>query len=124
VDGQGLVALARDAIRRSGMLLGGEAVLVAVSGGADSVALLDVLGALSADLRLTLHVVHVHHGLRAQADADAEQIARAVMQLALYDLPDDYFAEFVPRVERVTVRALLRSMAMLNTRTMPQNTRA
>jgi len=24
------------------------------------------------------------------------------MQLALYDLPDDYFAQFVPRVERVT----------------------
>jgi zinc protease len=33
----------------------------------------------------------------------AEQLARAVAQLALYDLPDDYFAEFVPRVERVTV---------------------
>ena len=32
----------------------------------------------------------------------AEQIARAVMQLALYDLPDNYFVEFVPRVERVT----------------------
>ncbi len=32
----------------------------------------------------------------------AEQIARAVTQLALYDLPDDYFAEFVPRIERVT----------------------
>jgi zinc protease len=33
----------------------------------------------------------------------AEQIARAVAQLALYDLPDNYFSEFVPRVERVTV---------------------
>jgi zinc protease len=32
----------------------------------------------------------------------AEQVARAVMQLALYDLPDDYFAEFVPRIERIT----------------------
>ncbi|HJZ70729.1 MAG TPA: pitrilysin family protein [Vicinamibacterales bacterium] len=32
----------------------------------------------------------------------AEQIARAAMQLALYDLPDDYFAEFVPRTEAVT----------------------
>ena len=27
----------------------------------------------------------------------AEQIARAVTQIALYDLPDDYFAQFVPR---------------------------
>ena len=32
----------------------------------------------------------------------AEQIARAAMQLALYDLPDDYFAEYVPRIEAVT----------------------
>jgi predicted Zn-dependent peptidase len=32
----------------------------------------------------------------------AEQVARAVSQIALYDLPDDYFAQFVPAVERVT----------------------
>ncbi len=32
----------------------------------------------------------------------AEQVARAVMQLALYDLPDNHFSEFVPRVEAVT----------------------
>jgi predicted Zn-dependent peptidase len=32
----------------------------------------------------------------------AEQVARAVTNIALYDLPDDYFAEFVPLVERVT----------------------
>ena len=41
----------------------------------------------------------------------AEQIARAVMQLALYDLPDNYFAEFVPRVERVTAEEATRVMA-------------
>jgi zinc protease len=28
----------------------------------------------------------------------ADQIARSVAQLALYELPDDYFATFVPRV--------------------------
>ena len=32
----------------------------------------------------------------------ADHIARAVMQLALYELADDYFAQFVPRIERVT----------------------
>jgi zinc protease len=32
----------------------------------------------------------------------AEQIARAATQLALYDLPDDYFAQFVPLIEAVT----------------------
>jgi zinc protease len=41
----------------------------------------------------------------------ADQIARAAMQLALYDLPDDYFAEFVPRVERVTADEVSAVMA-------------
>jgi len=41
----------------------------------------------------------------------AEQIARAATQIALYDLPDDYFAEFVPRVERVTAEDVTRVSA-------------
>jgi predicted Zn-dependent peptidase len=41
----------------------------------------------------------------------ADQIARAVMQLALFDLPDDYFAEFVPAVVRVTADDVSRVMA-------------
>ena len=53
------------------MTRSGEAVLVALSGGADSVALLDVLRSLSPELGLTLHAVHVHHGLRPESDADA-----------------------------------------------------
>jgi zinc protease len=40
----------------------------------------------------------------------ADQIARAVMQLALYELPDDYFVEFVPRIERVTIDEVSRVM--------------
>jgi zinc protease len=40
----------------------------------------------------------------------ADQIARGVMQLALYDLPADYFARFVPSVERVTCDEVSRVM--------------
>jgi predicted Zn-dependent peptidase len=32
----------------------------------------------------------------------AQQVARSVAQLALYDLPDTYFAEFIPKVNAVT----------------------
>ena len=70
----------RDTIRRHAMLAGGEAVLVAVSGGADSVALLHVLAALAAELSLRLTVVHLDHGLRPDSAADAafvESLARA-----------------------------------------------
>ena len=49
-----------------------ERLLVAVSGGVDSVVLLDVLVRLQSRLGLRLHVAHVHHGLRGKAaDGDA-----------------------------------------------------
>ncbi len=41
----------------------------------------------------------------------ASQIARAAMQLALYDLPDTYFSEFVPRVAAVTTEDVTRAAA-------------
>jgi tRNA(Ile)-lysidine synthase len=52
------------------MLAGGETVLIAVSGGADSVALLHLLHELAPAWRLTLHVLHVDHGLRPDSAAD------------------------------------------------------
>lgn len=53
----------------------GSSVLVAVSGGADSVALLRGLLELREPLRLTLRAAHLNHQLRgAEADADAEWV--------------------------------------------------
>jgi len=66
---------------------------VAVSGGPDSVALLDVLCSLRAPLALALSVAHVHHGLRPEADAEAEAVERLCARLGV-----------ACRVERVTVR--------------------
>jgi tRNA(Ile)-lysidine synthase len=67
-----LLEPAADFIRRHAMLAGGETVLVAVSGGADSVALLHVMLGLVPRLRLRLHVLHVDHGLRAESGEDAD----------------------------------------------------
>jgi tRNA(Ile)-lysidine synthase len=75
------------------MLRGGEGVLVAVSGGPDSVVLLDVLCSLRVPLALALSVAHVHHGLRPEADAEAEAVERLCARLGV-----------ACRVERVTVR--------------------
>jgi zinc protease len=38
----------------------------------------------------------------------AEQISRGAAQLALYDLPDDYFSTFMPRVRAVDEAAVTR----------------
>ena len=62
------------------------------------------------DEELSLGVAALTRGYARNFET-AEQIARAVMQLALYDLPDDYFVQFVPRVERVTAEEATGVMA-------------
>ncbi|MBI1847574.1 MAG: tRNA lysidine(34) synthetase TilS [Candidatus Rokubacteria bacterium] len=61
----------RATIGHHAMLARGDRVVVAVSGGADSVALLHVLHALASELDLTLSVAHVDHRLREDSGDDA-----------------------------------------------------
>ena len=74
-----------NAIERHQMLLPGDRVLVALSGGADSMALLHVLLSLKEEYRLHLAAAHYHHGIRgAEADRD-EAFVRGVC--AKWDVP-------------------------------------
>lgn len=58
-------------IQKNQMISPGDYVLVGVSGGADSVALLVILSRLANILQITLAVVTVHHGIRGKsADRD------------------------------------------------------
>lgn len=77
----------RRMIRRYRMLDDGDLVVVAVSGGPDSLALLHVLRLLRASTypRLRLHVAHLNHRLRGEeSDADEEFVRQVAEQL---DLP-------------------------------------
>jgi tRNA(Ile)-lysidine synthase len=66
-----LAARALATMRRHRMLDGGGRVLVALSGGADSVALLDVLRTLAARGHLVLAgAAHFNHQMRVEADLD------------------------------------------------------
>lgn len=52
----------------------GARLVLGVSGGPDSLCLLDVLTELSGDWNLALYVAHLNHGLRAEAAAEAERV--------------------------------------------------
>lgn len=64
------------AIERHGMLRKGDAVVVAVSGGCDSSALLDVLVKLREPLGLHLLCAHVNHNLRGEESQRDEEFVR------------------------------------------------
>ncbi|MCP3984263.1 MAG: tRNA lysidine(34) synthetase TilS [bacterium] len=73
-------------VSRAALALGlaGRSVLVAVSGGVDSMVLLHALAGLRVELGLELAVAHVHHGLRgAEADADARLVEQAAADYGL-----------------------------------------
>ena len=71
-------------IRERDLLHAGERVAVAVSGGADSVALLRVLLELRAELGIVIFVAHFNHQLRgAESDADERFVADLARHLDL-----------------------------------------
>lgn len=74
------------AIEKGSLLEPRQRVVVGVSGGPDSMALLHALRELSAEQRFgwVLHAAHLHHGLRgSEADADAAFVKDAMDRLGL-----------------------------------------
>lgn len=70
-------------VRRDGVIRLGEHVLIACSGGSDSVALAAILQALSKTLRLRLTLAHVNHGVRESAWQDEAVVLRVSAALGL-----------------------------------------
>ncbi|MDP6043647.1 MAG: tRNA lysidine(34) synthetase TilS [Dehalococcoidales bacterium] len=81
--------------REQGLITGQPKLVVAVSGGPDSVCLLHILVKLRENLGLGLHVAHLDHQLRGtESEADAQYVADLTRQL---DIP--------ATIERRDVRA-------------------
>jgi tRNA(Ile)-lysidine synthase len=71
-------------IKEHHLISGPHPLVVAVSGGQDSVCLLHVLVQLQDELDIKLHIAHLNHQLRAaESEADAEYVARLADQLSI-----------------------------------------
>lgn len=72
-------------ILKNNLLAKNDRCLVAVSGGTDSVALLDLLFKLRKLLKIQLAVAHVNYNLREQASIDEEEYVKSLAEL--YQIP-------------------------------------
>ncbi len=85
-------------IQKHNMLEPGQKVVVGVSGGADSMALIHLLGQIRDQIPLSLVVVHINHGIRGKA---AEEDAAFVENFArAWDLKCFIKEAQVPRLAR------------------------
>ncbi len=79
-----LPARIRLAIRRYGLFRAGDGIVMAVSGGPDSVALLHALALAARGEGWKLHAAHLHHGIRGdEADADENLVRGHAARLGI-----------------------------------------
>jgi len=71
-----MIKKVRDTIKKYRMIERGDVIIVAVSGGPDSVALLKVLDIFSHKYMLTLITAHLNHGLRGEESNRDEEFVR------------------------------------------------
>ena len=89
------------AVEREGIIRKGETVLIACSGGSDSVGVAAILNAVAKPLDLRLHVAHVNHGIRESAWQD-EAVALRVS--AALRIPLQTIALHPKRADEATLR--------------------
>ena len=71
-------------IKDNNLAAHGEKLVVAVSGGADSVCLLYILATLRKELCIGLHIAHLNHQLRGKdSDADARYVTSLAKKLGI-----------------------------------------
>ncbi len=104
-------------VEEKGLIKTGETVLVAVSGGADSLALLHVLEGLAKDPSppfFKLHVAHLDHGLRGRAGQnDARFVSRCARKLGLSFSMGRVDAEAYRRRHGLSLEAAARQLRYL-----------
>ena len=103
-------------VKKHSMLVSGEKVVVGVSGGPDSMALLSVLHQMRETYNLQLLVAHLNHGFRGkEAERDAQFVHDRAQRLGLpCEVPGAHFRHRCGRQGRQQARTVKVAAQKLN----------
>ena len=92
----------RAALRKDRLAAPGETLLVAVSGGADSICLLHSLAELRDELQINLRAAHLNHQLRPEADGDEDYVKFFCTQIGVSLTTESYYVKEYQTAHRLT----------------------
>ena len=106
----GMVAEVRQVLELGASLKPGERVVAAVSGGIDSMVLLDILDKLRGCLEVELQVAHLDHRLRPESGSDRDFVEAAARKRGLACTSDSLDVIQFARQQRLSLEAAARHL--------------
>ena len=100
----------RETIQKHNMLKEGDRVVVGVSGGPDSTALIHLLCRLKQDYKLGIWIAHLNHELRSEAKEEAEWVKRFASQLKVPIILDSLNVALIAKEKKMSVEMAAREV--------------
>ena len=92
-----------DYIKKNNLINQNDKVLVAVSGGPDSICLLNILYNLKEKLKIEICVAHVNHLIREEAKGDAEFVKEFCRSKNIEFFYKEYNIKEIAKIEKISV---------------------
>ena len=92
-----IINIVKNNIVENSLVKKGDKIVVAVSGGPDSMCLLDTLYRLKDELEFSILVAHVNHGIRIESDSEKEYVEKYCKER---NIPFFYLKVDVPKLSK------------------------
>lgn len=76
-----LIEKVKQTIKKYNLIEAGDKIVIGVSGGPDSICLLNILNNLKTEMNFTVYVAHINHMIREEADEETEYVKNMCLKM-------------------------------------------